>query len=194
MPTLLVCTGATITFSSLISYILTPEFLSSLPPIGIKTLILQYGNEVKTGSSVSKDLYERLTQDYEVTKDGFTYKDLKVIAFGYSDNIGKWINEADVIVSHAGTGSMLDCLQQGKPLIVVVNTELMDNHQLDVADAFVGLNYCKKDVLEGLLNSVQSLLKKNDLTRFEGSLGREIEGVIFGEVLKTAPKIGVKTS
>lgn len=32
-----------------------------------------------------------------------------------------------------GTGSILDALRKGKPLITVVNTNLMDNHQEQVA-------------------------------------------------------------
>lgn len=32
-----------------------------------------------------------------------------------------------------GTGSILDALRLNKPLITVVNTSLMDNHQLQIA-------------------------------------------------------------
>lgn len=35
-----------------------------------------------------------------------------------------------------GTGSILDALRQQKPLIAVVNTGLMDNHQQQVASSF----------------------------------------------------------
>ena len=63
------------------------------------------------------------------------------MAFSYSSNINKYIENVDLIISHAGTGSIIDCLHLNKPLIVIVN-KLMDNHQLEIAQQFTKLNYC----------------------------------------------------
>ena len=44
-----------------------------------------------------------------------------------------------------GSGSILETLKAKKPLIVVVNEKLMDNHQFELAEAFQKLNnlyYC----------------------------------------------------
>ena len=72
----------------------------------------------------------------------FKNSDIEILAFSYSSNINKYIENVDLIISHAGTGSIIDCLHLNKPLIVIVNDKLMDNHQLEIAQQFTKLNYC----------------------------------------------------
>ena len=44
---------------------------------------------------------------------------------------------------HTGAGTILDVLRLQKPLIVVPNTALMDNHQVELADALADLGHVK---------------------------------------------------
>ncbi|XP_044538784.1 UDP-N-acetylglucosamine transferase subunit ALG13 homolog, partial [Gracilinanus agilis] len=63
-----------------------------------------------------------------------------------------------------GAGSCLEALEEGKPLVVVVNEKLMDNHQLELARQLHKegyLFYCScspKKPLFGLGEGLQELL------------------------------------
>lgn len=52
----------------------------------------------------------------------------------YIRDIDEVFASSDLIISHAGSGSILTGLKMGKPMIVVPNTKLMDNHQVELAE------------------------------------------------------------
>merc|ERR1711981_1193128 len=52
------------------------------------------------------------------------------------------ISNADLVISHAGAGTSLEVLERGKKLIMVVNEQLMDNHQKELADKLASMGYC----------------------------------------------------
>lgn len=52
------------------------------------------------------------------------------------DVMSKHFSEADLVIGHAGAGTIIEVLQLGKPLLVVINEILMENHQTEVARAF----------------------------------------------------------
>ena len=60
------------------------------------------------------------------------------------------VARADLIISHAGAGSIMDGLALKKKLIVVVNTSLMDNHQMELAQAMADRNFCLQTSVDGL--------------------------------------------
>lgn len=53
--------------------------------------------------------------------------------------IGRLIDEARVVVSHAGAGSLLGAIMSGRPVIAVprraIHGEVADDHQLELCDA-----------------------------------------------------------
>jgi beta-1,4-N-acetylglucosaminyltransferase len=53
--------------------------------------------------------------------------------FGFSPAVRDWYTWADVIVTHAGAGSVYDLLEQGRRIVVVPNLDRADTHQLDLA-------------------------------------------------------------
>lgn len=60
--------------------------------------------------------------------------DIKIESFSLKASISQDIVDADLVISHAGAGSCLAVLNANKPLIVIVNNDLMDNHQEELAD------------------------------------------------------------
>ncbi|KAL6146629.1 hypothetical protein ACLB2K_057307 [Fragaria x ananassa] len=54
--------------------------------------------------------------------------------FTFSSSIADHLRAASLVISHAGSGSIFETLRLGKPLIVVVNEDLMDNHQSELAE------------------------------------------------------------
>lgn len=179
MATLLVTTGATVTFKDLVQYVLLPETVLELSGHGIRDLVIQYGNEVdKSGKNVSKHHFDSCSTD--LISDGYEHETLSdsgkekiilrsskitILAFPFAHDIEKYIRQADIVVSHAGTGSILDVLRLHKSLIVVTNDKLLNNHQLEVSLAMSKEGYlidCSlKELREGkLIQSVGDVLGK----------------------------------
>jgi beta-1,4-N-acetylglucosaminyltransferase len=64
-----------------------------------------------------------------------TYDNLpiEIEYYKYKDSIENDIQQADLVISHAGAGTILQTLEAHKPLLVVVNEKLMNNHQIEIA-------------------------------------------------------------
>lgn len=52
--------------------------------------------------------------------------------FAYSSEIEKHIEAVDLVITHAGAGSVFSLLEREKPVVVVPNTVRRDKHQLDI--------------------------------------------------------------
>lgn len=60
--------------------------------------------------------------------------EISVECFRYKDSLSNDISEADLVISHAGAGTCLEVLELEKPLITVINDQLMHNHQTELAE------------------------------------------------------------
>jgi len=83
-----------------------------------------------------------------------TVADVRILGFTFRPKISDLFASASLVVSHAGTGSIFESLRAGNPPLVVVNEDLMDNHQTEVARALQEdkhLEYCVvSDLVEKL--------------------------------------------
>ncbi|XP_005093619.1 UDP-N-acetylglucosamine transferase subunit ALG13 homolog [Aplysia californica] len=116
--TIFVTVGTT-QFDSLIKKITSEEALETLAALGYSQLTAQIGRgEYEPSESTSR------TNGHPA---------VSVSWFRLKASIEDDIAASDLVVSHAGAGSVMDCLGLGKPVLVVVNEELMGNHQTELA-------------------------------------------------------------
>ncbi|KAK9291686.1 hypothetical protein L1049_019635 [Liquidambar formosana] len=110
-------TVGTTSFDALVRAVDTYEFKEELSTKGYTHLLIQMGR----GS-------------YVPTKSTGEDGSLSVDYFTFSSSIADHLRSASLVISHAGSGSIFETLRLGKPLIVVVNEDLMDNHQSELAE------------------------------------------------------------
>ncbi|XP_054070731.1 putative bifunctional UDP-N-acetylglucosamine transferase and deubiquitinase ALG13 [Rissa tridactyla] len=113
MKSVFVTVGTT-SFDDLIATVCSPAALQVLQSRGYQKLVLQVGRgELKPAPRSSQAV--------------------AVEAFRFKDSLAEDLRRADLVISHAGAGSCLETLEKGKPLVVVINEKLMNNHQLELA-------------------------------------------------------------
>ncbi|KAM9740857.1 UDP-N-acetylglucosamine transferase subunit ALG13 [Menidia menidia] len=137
MKTVFVTVGTT-SFDELIESVTSCEAAQELKARGYQRLVLQVGR----GSLLPA---------------ADACPQLRLEAFRFKDSIAEDMRQADLVISHAGAGSCLEALGAGKPLLVVVNDRLMDNHQLDLARQLHQdhhLLYCTCSTLTDTLRSM----------------------------------------
>ena len=146
--TCFVTIGATASFDTLIRATLTPSFFSALQSFGYTDLRLQHGTD---GASILKDFFAA-----NLDNNGGA-RNLKITGFDFDKQgltqemrAAKGQNGAaeGVVISHAGSGSILAALRIAVPIIVIPNPELLDNHQAELAEALAGQGYVVHGRLE----------------------------------------------
>lgn len=81
---------------------------------------------------------------------------VEVAHYRHSPQYKQDVAAADLVISHAGAGSIMDALALKKPLVVVVNTLLMDNHQAELADAMAEQRYCVATTCDELAHTLRT--------------------------------------
>ena len=127
MSGILFVTVGTTLFEKLIESVTRMEALDWMKRNGYTNLIVQYGRGQKP------NIPERILAETQMSVELYDFKP------SLSEDMAK----ADLVMSHAGAGTVSEVLQLNKPprLVVVVNTLLMDNHQLELARAMQRRNY-----------------------------------------------------
>ncbi|QPG75905.1 hypothetical protein FOA43_003291 [Brettanomyces nanus] len=190
----LVTTGATVTFSKLIEFSLATEYVAELMDLGYTDYVVQYGKS-EGAKQLVVGLLEKIKRKFELGSNRELQEEengqlnltvihesnkLHIRCIRYDKDIAsKYTAESNLVISHAGTGSILDSVRLGKKLIVLINDSLKDNHQLEIAQAFEELNVLK--VAKGNLKEFVQLTKKMENCQFEKLA--QPKGWILEEVL-----------
>jgi len=81
---------------------------------------------------------------------------LVVTWYNYKPSLQDDMVQADLVISHAGAGTCLEVLELGKPLIVVVNDQLMGNHQVELAEQLAKDNHLVYATPSTLLETIRN--------------------------------------
>lgn len=127
-------------------------------------------------NEIQRLVKEEVVTDKVVVQAGhtnFISADMEIHRFVSYQQMDEWYDQADIIISHAGTGSVVSGLKKGKVVIAVPRLkkygEHNDDHQLQLIDTLGSQGYILPCVnvnkLEGRLNKAKSFQPKPFMSR-----------------------------
>jgi len=160
MLTAMVTVGATAPFDALLDAVLSVDVLRALKDKGFSRLVVQAGDS-------RLPLFDPMGMD--------------VAVWNFKPSLNEDILKADLIISHAGSGTIVDVLRLGKPLIVVPNPLLLHNHQQELATALDNRQHLKAASIKELPLIISNFELSNlrpfpafDATKFQKLLDDEM--------------------
>ncbi|KAI1081251.1 glycosyltransferase family 1 protein [Whalleya microplaca] len=161
-----VTVGATASFRPLIEEVLSEKVLAKLAALRFTHLIVQCGPDL--------EYFERVRPELQLPGEGDGK--LQVSGFGYTRQMEHYMRLATagtdddnedvkgergegLIITHAGSGSLLEALPLGTNIIAVPNTSLMGNHQAEIAIELEKDNY----VIHGKIGQIDQAIDGDKL-------------------------------
>uniref|UniRef100_A0A7S4R0C3 UDP-N-acetylglucosamine transferase subunit ALG13 n=1 Tax=Ditylum brightwellii TaxID=49249 RepID=A0A7S4R0C3_9STRA len=167
-------TVGTTQFNPLTSSITTPEFLSFLSSHNYTSLTIQYGKGIPPSFPSCTNLQRTDDGDMTCFLENQT---IKCQAYRFKPSLISDISTASLILSHAGAGSIMEGLSfpSVKKVVVVINSQLMNNHQLELAHAMKSRGYLF------VLEHPEEVRERNVMEEVERFVPRKFEGGDGGE-------------
>eukprot|EP00898_Chlorokybus_atmophyticus_P004683 jgi/Chlat1/5215/Chrsp33S05186 len=163
-------TVGTTSFDALIRVVDAPEFAEALSLKGYRRLILQVGRGTYTPCMIAPKEEGKVAALNNLP-------DFEVEWFRFKPSLAKYFCDAALVISHAGSGSIFETLHAKRPLIVVVNDALMDNHQQELAGALAERKHLECTTCVDLLTTVEDL-KVNRLLPYPVGDARAFAGIL----------------
>ena len=131
-------------FAELVKAITTKEALNTFKDNGYTNIVIQYGSYYSLNNHRGPE---------PKLEEGVLGMELR--AFKYTQEMAQELANAQLIICHCGAGTLLDVLRAKKKGIGVVNTSLMDNHQVQLAtelhkEAYIALAADHNDLLKNV--------------------------------------------
>lgn len=125
----------------------------------------QNNSFVRLLDAVQDCINKKIINEEVIVQAGFTKyesKDMKIFSMINSENFSKMLDEADLIITHAGVGSLISSLERGKKVIVVPRlkryNEHVNNHQIQIARKYKHEGYVKSVMnLKNLGRAIKSM-------------------------------------
>lgn len=130
-------TVGTTQFETLVTTLLSDEVLQLLAGQGYKRLLLQLGRGPEPVVPVSPPL--------------------AIEWYRFKPSLDEDMRDAELIISHAGAGSILEGMRLHALMVVVVNDALMHNHQQELAHELHSRAHLVSTTPSGLANALQEL-------------------------------------
>lgn len=99
---------------------------------------------------VQRCIDNKIIQDEVVVQAGstkFKSKDMKIFKLVSSQKLDKYMEDADLIITHGGVGSIVSCIKKGKKVIAVPRYrkygEHVNDHQLQIIQTFDSQGFIK---------------------------------------------------
>jgi UDP-N-acetylglucosamine transferase subunit ALG13 len=113
----------------------------------------------------------------------FNSKKMKIFTFIDYEQMEKLVNEADVIITHGGTGSIVGPLKKNKKIIACPRLkkygEHVDDHQTQIVDVFSEVGYIMKLDEDDNIDEKVSEIKKKKMTKFVSNTENFIKSIKY---------------
>ncbi|KZV66512.1 glycosyltransferase family 1 protein [Peniophora sp. CONT] len=148
-------------FDALVEAVLSQNVLEALSARRYEDVVVQCGNS---------------RVEDAILGDARPLHGARIVVYRFKPSLVQDVDVADLVISHAGSGNILDVLRKGKPLIVVPNETLLDNHQKELADALNRMGYLKACAVNDLAQTIAGFDAEalKPFPEFDGSRFRNI--------------------
>ena len=142
-------TVGTTNFDSLIRHLDQPtaarRLLTHLHTLHFTHITLQLGGTHTYDPNTLQQLASTFTPPFTVT------------TFTLSPSLLPTLTTSALVISHAGAGSILETMRLQLPLLVVVNEQLMNNHQREVADELASRRHVWVTTVDRVLDAIEAV-------------------------------------
>lgn len=130
--------------------------------------LLEYIDEKVSTGEIKEKIFAQIGSSTYIPKN-YEYKD-----YIDKNEFSKNIEKSDLIITHAGVGTIITAINKNKKVIVVPRLskykEHVDNHQLEIAESFSNKNFVLSngENIEELLSNIKKA-KSNKFDKYNSS-------------------------